>query len=394
MKKLIFFQISDYHDTYFAIKQGKPETYASQRQMIDFSASFIKKYGIGEVCVVSFIGPKESDQIMPNGVRAVNIPFSLKNREHAQIKINKFIDLYAPTHSVVQVPLPKLIKHCVQSKIKTYVMIADSFTGTGLRGMIWCKMFARLLNNPDIELVSNHNYPASCLLKSFGVKAEKIIPWDFTWDIDADEYPVKTLAKNHKAWKFFYAGRILTEKGVGDIIQAMSLLKKKNIEVKAEFAGAGNILEFEQQAAGLGISDRISFLGMVGHDQVLSGMRDADIVLVPSQIKSSEGMPLTIYESFLVKTPLILSDHPMFRTVIKNGVFFKASNPDSLAKAMLALIDNPVLYNQLSENGAAAFKNLLVPWSYIDIIQHWLLGSAADKQWLLAHSLQQLNKIN
>ncbi|MBU1087009.1 MAG: glycosyltransferase [Candidatus Omnitrophica bacterium] len=393
MKKLIYFQVYDYQKTYYSLKNKDPETYLYQKQFSEFTASLINKHEIKEVCVVCFGVAAEYDQILPNGIRAKGIPFSLTDQNQTQIA-KKFIDLYAPTHAIVLVPLSKLIKYCTLKKIKTLVMIADSFTGTGLRGLISCWRFAWILNNKYVELVSNHNYPASCLLKSFGVYDQKIVPWDFTWDIDVDKYPAKVFKENQQVWKFFYAGRIMAEKGVSDIIKAIYFLKKKNRDAKAVFAGGGNISEFEKQAADLGIADRIKFLGIVAHEQVLSGMRDADIVLVPSQIKSSEGMACTIYESFLVKTPLILSDHPVFREAVKNGVFFKAGNSNSLAKAINALLDNPLLYNQLSRNSAAALKKLIVPFNSIEIINHWLSGLDADKQWLLEHSLLKLKKLN
>jgi glycosyltransferase involved in cell wall biosynthesis len=332
MKKLILFQVFDYRQTYFSQEKGELETYIYQNQFMSFTAGLIDKHEIQQICVVCLGAAEEYDQILANRVRAVGIPFGLKNRKQSQRKIKALIDVYSPTHAIIQVPLPKLIEYCQRLKIRAMVMIADSFTGMGVRGIILCKLFAWLLNNKYVELVSNHNYPASYVLKNFGVKTEKIVPWDFPWDIDFNKYPVKILAKNQQVWKFFYAGRILEEKGVGDIITAIHLLRKKDIELNVVFAGGGKIAEFKKQAADLGIAERINFLGTITHEQVLSAMREADIVLVPSQIKSGEGMACTIYESFLVKTPLILSDHPMFKAKVENGVFFKAGNPDSLAK--------------------------------------------------------------
>lgn len=392
MKKIIFFQIFDYRDVYFAIENNQAETYVFQNQFIEFTSSLVKRDDVSDVCIVSLASSGEYDQIMPNGIRAIGIPFLSKDKKKSYLEINKLMDSYQSTHAIVQVPLLKLLRKCISKRIKTYVMIADSFTGTGLRGFIWGKIFAYLLNNKYVELVSNHNYPASNLLKSFGVKAGKIIPWDFSWEYDINKYPIKVLTDNKKSWKLFYAGRILKEKGVGDIIRAVYLLKKKDIQASAVFAGGGDIVCFEKQAADLAVSDKVNFLNKVGHDQVISGMRNADIVIVPSQIGSSEGMPCTIYESFMVKTPFILSDHPMLKQGIKNGIFFKAGNPDSLVEAIDLLINNVDLYNRLSADSSMALNDLIVPFNFIQIIRHWLSNQDADKQWLRQHNLKELNR--
>ncbi|MFH1093334.1 MAG: glycosyltransferase [Candidatus Omnitrophota bacterium] len=332
------------------------------------------------------------DQMMPNGVMAVGLPFLKMDKNASKRKMSEFINLFSPTYTVVQVPLRELIKCCVRAKTSTFVMIADSFSGTGLRGLIWCKLFALLLNSPYVEVVSNHNYPASLLLQRFGVYRHKIIPWDHAWDLNSYKFEAKVLNKDRKIWNFFYAGRVLKEKGVGDIIKAVALLKEKGIDSNAVIAGYGDIAYFKNQAAVLNISEIITFLGNVPHDKVISCMRDSDVVIVPSRINASEGMPCTIYESYIVKTPLVLSDHPMFKTAIKNGVFFKAGNAKSLAQALNLLMNNAGLYNELSKGADSALKKLIVPNSFIDIITHWLSGTASDKEWLLKHSLQKANK--
>lgn len=392
MKRLLFFQPSDYRDTYFFLEKGHPETYIFQKQFLEIPSSLINKYGVSDVCVVSLGGTELYDEIMPNGVRAVGIPFSNVDRSKIQRKICRFVDSYSPTHSVVQVPVRELIKCCIRSKINTYVMIADNFSGRGFRGLIWCKLFALLLNSPYIEIVSNHNYPASRLLRRFGVHAHKIVPWDVPWNVNDFKFAPKVLEQNHKTWTLFYAGRVSQEKGVGDIIKAVCLLKKRGPDFKVVIAGYGDIAYFQNQAAALNIADRITFLGNISHNKVIDAMRYSDIIIVPSTIKASEGMPFTIYESFIVKTPLVLSDHPMFRAAIKNGVFFKAGNAKSLASALNSLIDNPVLYHKLSSAAEEAFMELIVPFSFIDIINHWLSDTVEDKKWLLSSSLKHSNR--
>ncbi|MCK5494312.1 MAG: glycosyltransferase family 4 protein, partial [Candidatus Omnitrophica bacterium] len=249
-------------------------------------------------------------------------------------------------------------------------------------------LFANALNNSFIEVVSNHNYPASRLLKRFGVSPEKIIPWDHPWDVSVYKAECKVLDETKKTWKLFFAGRIIKEKGVGDIIRAVSLLKTWNYEAEAVVAGYGRIDEFKKMAAEFDVADKICFLGNIAHEQVINNMKEADAVVVPSRIQAGEGIPCTIYEAMLVRTPLVLSTHPMFKETVEDAVFFKAGNAKSLAKSLMLLMSNRQLYNDLSSKSEAAVKKLIVPFSFSEIADRWLSGTEADRIWLKEHNLK------
>ena len=54
-------------------------------------------------------------------------------------------------------------------KIPVLPMFADSFRAPGLRATLRHKLLAMLLNDPAIQIVSNHNLAASLDLKRIGV---------------------------------------------------------------------------------------------------------------------------------------------------------------------------------------------------------------------------------
>ena len=45
-------------------------------------------------------------------------------------------------------------------------------------------------------------------------------------------------------------------------------------------------------------------------------MHAHDAVVVPSQHAYPEGLPMTIYDAYCSRSPLIASDHPMFRSKV------------------------------------------------------------------------------
>ena len=123
---------------------------------------------------------------------------------------------------------------------------------------------------------------------------------------------------------------------------------------------------------------------------VLETMRTHDAVLVPSRHEYPEGLPITIYEALCTWTPVVASDHPMFRQRLvpdRNALVFEASKPASLAAAVARLMTDPALYRSLSKVGGEAAENYLCPLKWHDLIDTWLRGGAEDDEYLSSFSL-------
>ncbi|MCG8351032.1 MAG: glycosyltransferase family 4 protein [Chloroflexales bacterium] len=74
---------------------------------------------------------------------------------------------------------------------------------------------------------------------------------------------------------------------------------------------------YEQQAAFMGIRQRIVFAGAVDHQQTPAYFRSADVTVLPSAPPESFG--LVLIESLACGTPVIAHDIPGVRTVVNNG---------------------------------------------------------------------------
>jgi len=119
-------------------------------------------------------------------------------------------------------------------------------------------------------------------------------------------------------------------------------------------------------------------------------MRDADVVLIPSRHEYPEGLPLTIYEALAARTPIVASDHPMFRGALvhqRSALIFPAGESEALAAAIRRLGADRTLYAQLSANSSAAWEALQLPVTWGELIERWLSDEPADREWLLEHRL-------
>jgi glycosyltransferase involved in cell wall biosynthesis len=138
------------------------------------------------------------------------------------------------------------------------------------------------------------------------------------------------------------------------------------------------------------VSDAVEFLGAVASDTVIDLMRRAAIVVIPSRHEYSEGFPLTIFEALCARTPIVASDHPMFRHHLVNrqsAMVFHERHERELAQRVIELMRDPNLYGSLSDVAVATWEAAQVPVKWTAMIQRWLSDAPADRAWLESNAV-------
>ena len=180
------------------------------------------------------------------------------------------------------------------------------------------------------------------------------------------------------------------EKGVGDCLEAVRLVRDRGRDFVMSFAGPGDVADWTARARALGVADAVRFLGVVSHEEVRERMRAHDFVIVPSRHSYAEGLPNTIYEGLASRSALLMSDHPAFAGRLvpeQQCLVFAASDPGSLADAIVRLCEDSDLYSRLSENAEAALADLYVGVEWIDLVNMFLHDPRDETHWVAAHSL-------
>ncbi|WP_245912240.1 glycosyltransferase [Brunnivagina elsteri] len=326
------------------------------------------------------------NDVIAKGLRVIGAGVEPYQQVHTILRI---IAAHKPTHLVIHFPIPEIFRWAIRNKVKTIGLLADSFLRTGLRRQWKNYSLARLLNHQQIDWIGNHGINSCFSLQQIGVKSHKIIPYDWSHAVTPELFSAKH-QPNENNWKLIYVGSVIESKGVGDILNAVAILQERNFPVTLQIAGSGEIDKFTDCAERLGIRDRITFLGVVPNHLVIKFMRDADIVVVPSWHEYPEALPLTIYEAFCAYTPLVASNHPMFRGNLQhevNAMIFPAQNPNLLADCVIQLLSQPHLYARISNASAISWQQLQIPVKWADFIEKWLYTSSIHDKWLHNHSL-------
>ena len=141
-----------------------------------------------------------------------------------------------------------------------------------------------------------------------------------------------------------FAGRLVHEKGVQELIKALPLLRKRFPDVHAVIAGTGGQLaEQRDRAERYGVAELISWPGFLDHDALHRLLAAADVVVVPSVY---EPFGMIALEAQLAGTPVAATDTGGLTELVEHGVTgvrFASQDPSALADAVALLLDNPKL---------------------------------------------------
>jgi glycosyltransferase involved in cell wall biosynthesis len=151
-----------------------------------------------------------------------------------------------------------------------------------------------------------------------------------------------------------FAGRLVEEKGIEDVLNALGILNSSRPDSTALIIGEGQDRQhFEQTAKSLGISEKVFFTGWVDQENVPAHLAAADVFVGPSRKASGgwvEAQGLTFIEAMIARTPVIATRTGGIEDSVKDGVtgiLVDERAPEQIARAVERLIDNPPLTSRL-----------------------------------------------
>jgi glycogen(starch) synthase len=139
-----------------------------------------------------------------------------------------------------------------------------------------------------------------------------------------------------------FAGRLVHEKGVQELIKALPLLRPEFPGLRAVIAGTGEQLAAQQdRAERYRVAELISWPGFLDQAGLHQLFGNADVVVVPSVY---EPFGLVALEAQLAGTPVAVADTGGLAELVEpgvTGVRFGCQDPAALAAAVAGLLRDP-----------------------------------------------------
>jgi glycosyltransferase involved in cell wall biosynthesis len=160
-----------------------------------------------------------------------------------------------------------------------------------------------------------------------------------------------------------YVGRVIRDKGIFDILEALALQADRSVQFTVMGDGADRAA-FEERARALGLSDRVFVRASGSLDEVAGFMRSLDACLLMSRSGRTwkEQFGRVIIESQACGVPVIGSDSGAIPEVVgAGGWIVPEGNPAALAALFARLRANP---GAIADAGASGLANVASRFTY------------------------------
>ncbi len=154
-----------------------------------------------------------------------------------------------------------------------------------------------------------------------------------------------------------FLSRVHEKKSIETLIDATAILKERGYPTRVFIAGTGEdsyIKSLQDRASAAGISEQITFLGMVVGDLKLSLYAMADVFALPTQ---QENFGLVYPEAMLCETPAIgTKGTDIWKELEEGGAVIADRTPEAFADAIETLTSDKEL---LKRKGVEGRKHIL-----------------------------------
>ncbi len=178
-----------------------------------------------------------------------------------------------------------------------------------------------------------------------------------------------SIKKDFSKLKIIYLSNLMKEKGILDLLNALIILKEKNINFEAKIAGGMDAFlkpEIEKKLKTL--NQQVEYLGIVKGEEKKQLLSWGNIFVFPTYYQM-EGQPISIFEAMATGNIILTTRHAGIPDIFeeeKNGFYIEKKSPESIANKLIELKENLPGYQYISENNQTeAQKNYRVQ-SFID----------------------------
>lgn len=143
-------------------------------------------------------------------------------------------------------------------------------------------------------------------------------------------------------------------KGQKYVVEALAQLKKAGIDCfRYQMIGAGTGNKIKKLAEQLGVSEYVSVIGVLPHDQVFKWLDQIDIYIQPS---FQEGLCRSIVEAMSRACPIVCSDVGGNYELASKKYLFKRGNSKEIAEKLCNLVSSDEQWNEAKRSFEKAKK--------------------------------------
>jgi glycosyltransferase involved in cell wall biosynthesis len=120
----------------------------------------------------------------------------------------------------------------------------------------------------------------------------------------------------------------------------------------------------EDRTRQLGLESRVTFVGLIDHDEVTHFVAAFDIALQPATVNYAS--PLKLFEYMALGKAIVAPNQPNIREILTHEVdalLFEPGSPEAMATAILRLAEDAPLRDKLGRSARATIANRHLTWT-------------------------------
>ncbi|MCK4735512.1 MAG: glycosyltransferase family 4 protein [Methanophagales archaeon] len=200
------------------------------------------------------------------------------------------------------------------------------------------------------------------IMELYNIPDEKIVVIEN--GANTDLFKPMDISKARKGLKFdqdanyiCFVGHLVPWQGVEYLIQSAPLILKEIANLRFLIVGDGpKKKELVELAEKTGVSDDLIFTGAVPYEEVPKYINASDVCVAPFIRARNERIglsPLKIYEYLACEKSIVSSRIPNLEFIEEQnaGILVEPENPEELAKAIIKLLKDEKLREEMGKNG-------------------------------------------
>lgn len=167
---------------------------------------------------------------------------------------------------------------------------------------------------------------------------------------------MQRLGISQEATKILFVGRFVQEKGIFDLLNALSKIQNQNVELLIVGSGTTETTEeIHKLASDLNLQPKVKFLGSINYAEMAQIHNIADVFCLPSAETKfwAEQFGYSLVEAMACGKPVVSTYSGSIPEIVKHqntGLLVEPHNPDALALALETLINNRQLREKYGSN--------------------------------------------
>lgn len=207
-------------------------------------------------------------------------------------------------------------------------------------------------------IIAVSNFTKQKIVERYGISAHKIeVIHNGIDECDYADIPERLMEIKKSGQKIvLFAGRITIQKGPEYFIRAAQRVLEHNPNVLFLVAGSGDMeRQIMLEAAHLGISDRVIFVGFLRGNDLNAVYKAADLFVMPSV---SEPFGITPLESIIAGAPVLISKQSGVSEVLTHALKVDFWDTEDMANKILGVVSHRSLWQTLWGNSREEVKKV------------------------------------